>query len=362
METVTSKRLARMQQHIVSQSLDWIIIMNAHNFRYLSGFTGSTGVLVIRPGGAVLYVDGRYGEQAERQVSVASTVAAPRPVLPYVLAENRAGTKRIGFESNNVTHATYQELGKLLPGVELVGLHKIVETQRAVKDEEEFALIRKASRIADDVFEAYCGWLKPGLVENHVAARLEYEQRMLGGERNPSGVTIVSSDWRTAMPHGVASEKVIGANEAVMIDIGTVVGGYCSDLTRTVYLGKAPDRFKEIYGIVYDAQQRALDGIQAGMLASEADALARKIIDEAGYGHTFDHSLGHSLGLEIHERPFLNPRDHTVLEENMVFTVEPGIYLSGWGGVRIEDLVRVTSGGCEILNSCSRELIELGPM
>lgn len=359
MAATNPQRLKNLQQILIDRTLDAMLIMNTMNLRYLCGFTGSAGVLLVTPQDAHLYVDARYTEQAQLQVTGAKTAEAPRPVLNYVTAKYKDTLKRVGFEANRLTYLEYQELAGLLPDAELVALRNVVEELRAVKDPDEIALIQQAIDISDTVFDAFCGWLAPGMIEDQAAARLEYEQRMAGGARKISG-TIVAAGERTALPHGIATQRVIRANEPVMIDIGAVVGGYTSDLTRTVYLGKAPQDFQDIYQIVYDAQQHALDGIRAGITGSEAHNLAHAVIRDAGYGDKFGHSLGHCIGLDIHENPLLNPKDFSVLKENMVFTVEPGIYLPDKYGVRIEDVVRITKNGYEMLTHSTRLLREIG--
>ncbi|HZQ06782.1 MAG TPA: Xaa-Pro peptidase family protein [Anaerolineae bacterium] len=358
MSSTNPQRLKNLQRMLSAQDLDAMVILNVMNIRYLCGFTGSAGVLVVTPNDATLYVDARYTEQAQRQVVGAKAIEAPRPVLNYAVQQFKDRVKRVGFEANRLTYLEYQELKSLLPDVELVGLRDAVEQLRAVKDESEIELIQRAINISDGVFDAFCGWLEPGMVEDQAAARLEYEQRVGGGGRKISG-TIVAAGERTALPHGIATQRVVGTNEPVMIDIGTVVDGYTSDLTRTVYLGQAPDDFKKIYQIVYDAQQRALDGIRAGITGSQAHNLAHDVITAAGYGDKFGHSLGHCIGLDIHEYPLMNPKDFSILKENMVFTVEPGIYLTGKYGVRIEDVVRITANGCEMLTHSTRLLREI---
>lgn len=352
-------RLARLRMLCVEQSLDAILITNIVNIRYLTGFTGSAGVLVIDNEQSVLYVDGRYAEQAQTQVRHAASVGAPRPVLNYALQQFGNSITRLGIEANFLTVLERDFIQAFVPNIQLVSLDRAVETLRAVKDESELAAMQRAIDICDNVFTAFCGWIKPGMSENEVAARLEYEQRLAGGERNASGVTIVASGPRSSLPHGVASERVIRNNEPVMIDIGTVVNGYCSDLTRTVFLGAAPKAFRELYNLVYEAQQRALDGIRPGMTGIEADKLARDVIYQGGYPDNFDHSLAHAIGLEVHERPLLNPRDSSVIQENMVFTIEPGVYLAGQFGVRIEDVALITADGCVALSKSSRELLEI---
>lgn len=353
-----STRLDNLRKTLTAQNLDAFVILNAKNIRYLTSFTGTAGVLFVTPDSAKLFVDGRYTEQAKRQVQGGEVVAAPRPVLDYAANQYKGKVKRVGFEGNNLTFADYENLHALFSGVELVGLRGVVERLRMIKDAQELEYLKKAIQIADDVFDQFCEWLEPGMVESQAAARLEYEQRVAGGDRKFSE-TIVSSGERTALPHGIATDRVINNNEPVMIDIGAIIKGYTSDLTRTVFLGKAPEEYKKLYQIVYDAQQRALDGIRAGITGKDADALARDVINAAGYEGKFEHSLGHCIGLDIHEQPLLNPKDLSVLEENMVFTVEPGIYLPGQWGVRIEDVVRITKDGCEKLTNSTRLLREI---
>lgn len=356
---INPDRLARLRAMCVERNLDAILITNIVNIRYLTGFTGSAGVLVVGDERSILYVDGRYAEQAQTQVKNVTSVGAPRPVLNYALQQLGNGVARLGIEANFLTVLERDFIQTLVPKVQLVALNRAVETLRAVKDKAELAAMQRAIDISDSVFTAFCEWIKPGMSENEVAARLEYEQRLAGGERNASGVTIVASGPRSSLPHGVAGERVIRNNEPVMIDIGTVVNGYCSDLTRTVFLGSAPKAFRELYDLVHEAQQRALDGIRPGMTGIEADKLARDVIYQGGYRDNFDHSLAHAIGLEVHERPLLNPRDSSIIQENMVFTIEPGVYLAGQFGVRIEDVALITADGCVALSKSSRELLEI---
>jgi Xaa-Pro aminopeptidase len=226
---------------------------------------------------------------------------------------------------------------------------------RYVKDEAEVAAIRRAIEIADAAYSDFTQWVKPGMLEREVAARLEFFQRNMGGARKESE-TIVASGPRTAMPHGVATEREILANEPVMIDIGIVVDGYTSDLTRTIHLGSPPAEFEKIYQIVLDAQTKAEEGIRLGMTGREVDAIARQHITDKGYGEYFGHMLGHSVGLQIHERPNFSPAEDVKIEPGMVVTVEPGIYLPGKFGVRIEDIVLITDDGCEVLTRSPHEL------
>lgn len=352
-------RIQTLRQRLVDNQLEAFLTMHVQNIRYLCGFTGTAAVLTVGHDAARLYVDGRYTEQAQKQTVGVEVVDSPRPVLAYVLSQLQNSVSVVGFERNRVMLGEFQQMQAALPSAHLVGFNNLIEELRAVKDGEELSRMLEAIQIADDVYDSFCGWVRPGMVEDHVAARLEYEQRVRGGERNGSGMTVVSSGARTSLPHGIASKKVIDNNQPLMIDIGTVVGGYCSDLTRTVHLGAASPEFRQLYEVVFEAQQCALDGIRPGMTGIEADALARRVIEAAGHGDRFNHSLGHAIGLDVHELPLLNPRDGTVLKENMVFTIEPGVYIPGWAGVRIEDIALVTANGCQLLSKCKRELLEL---
>lgn len=361
-DSTTSRRMVSMQALLQEQSLDVALVTNPVNIRYLTGFTGSAGVLLIMEDKAALYVDGRYTQQAQKQVPKSiKTIGSPRPVLNFALEQLPQSIDRLGIEANFLTVAEKEHLQTLLPALTqgLVPLNRAVETLRAVKDKTELAAIQQAVDISDKVFTDFCEWVQPGMIENEVAARLEYEQRLAGGERNASGMTIVASGPRSSLPHGIASNRVIGKNEAVMIDIGTTVDGYCSDLTRTIFLGPAPESFKALYRLVQAAQESVFQSLRPGLTGIEADKLARDVIVQGGYPDNFDHSLAHALGLEVHERPLLNPRDSSLIQENMVFTIEPGVYLEGQFGVRIEDVVCMTAGGCKVMSQSSRALLEL---
>jgi Xaa-Pro aminopeptidase len=268
------------------------------------------------------------------------------------------GIKRLGFEKDFVTVGNYQKLAEGLSGIELVGLDDTIIELRAVKDLEEIELLAQAEAIGDKAFAHILDFLRPGLTERQVAIELERHMQDLGAS-GTSFETIVASGPRSAMPHGVASERVIGKNEFVKLDFGCVYKGYCSDMTRTVVVGKADGKQREIYHIVLEAQMAALAGIKAGITGVEADALARDVIVAKGYGDNFGHGLGHGVGLAIHELPRASRLSDNVLQPNSIVTVEPGIYLPGWGGVRIEDMVVVQEDGVRNLTSSPKELIEI---
>ncbi|MGL5514812.1 MAG: M24 family metallopeptidase, partial [Sporomusa sp.] len=265
--------------------------------------------------------------------------------------------ERIGFESDFVTWQVYQQLASCLPAIELVPVQ--LDCLRMIKDRQELALLTTAVEIADRAFDQALHMIKPGVTELEIAFELEYRMRKLGAEK-PAFDTIVASGVRGSLPHGRASNKVIEAGELVTIDFGAVYQGYHSDMTRTVAVGKATDKQRDIYAVVLAAQLAGIGAVKAGKTGKEIDHIARQIITAAGYGEYFGHGLGHGVGLFIHEDPRLSPAGDIKLAKGMVTSVEPGIYLPDWGGVRIEDLVVVTTAGCTVLTASSKDLIELG--
>jgi Xaa-Pro aminopeptidase len=351
-------RRQRLLDELESLELDALLVTRLTNIRYLAGFTGSTAYLIFGRD-PVIGVDFRYREQVEKEVSGIDVqhVESSRQLWPTIVGLVGASGGRIGVEATTLSLAQYLDLGELA-GVELVPTHGLIEKLRMIKDEDEIAAIREAARLTDEAMNDLLPLLEPGMTEHRVAGEIELLQRAKGGERDASEI-IVASGTRSALPHGIATSRRLQAGEPVMFDLGTVVDGYLSDLTRTVHLGPASDEFRQIYAVVLEALQRALDDIAPGMRGDEAHALAGDVIAEAGYGDRFGHSLGHSIGLDVHEPPLLSPRDPTVVEPGMVFTVEPGIYVPGVGGVRIEDVVVVREDGCELLSHAPRELVEL---
>jgi Xaa-Pro aminopeptidase len=305
-------------------------------------------------------VDFRYRDQVEREVKGIriNQVTSSREVWPATLEVlGEVGGGRIGLEATTLPLSQYLDVQQR-NGRELVPTRDVVERLRYRKEPEEIDAIRRAVELTDEAMHDLLGVIEPGMTEHRVAGEIERLQRAKGGERSASEM-IVASGPRSALPHGIASDRMIEPGGPVMFDLGTVVDGYLADLTRTIHLGPASDRFREIYAIVGEAQLRAEDGIRPGMTGREADALARDHIAAAGYGERFGHALGHSIGLDNHETPALSPYDTTVLEPGMVVTVEPGIYLPGVAGVRTEDVVVIGEDGCEILTKSPKELIEL---
>jgi Xaa-Pro aminopeptidase len=352
-------RRSRLLQELEALELDSLLVVRMTNIRYLTGFSGTTAFLVFgrEP---VIVVDFRYRDQVEREVKGIriNQVTSSREVWPATLEVlGEVGGGRIGLEATTLPLSQYLDVQQR-NGRELVPTRDVVERLRYRKEPEEIDAIRRAVELTDEAMHDLLGVIEPGMTEHRVAGEIERLQRAKGGERSASEM-IVASGPRSALPHGIASDRMIEPGGPVMFDLGTVVDGYLADLTRTIHLGPASDRFREIYAIVGEAQLRAEDGIRPGMTGREADALARDHIAAAGYGERFGHALGHSIGLDNHETPALSPYDTTVLEPGMVVTVEPGIYLPGVAGVRTEDVVVIGEDGCEILTKSPKELIEL---
>lgn len=356
-------RLGRFRDLLAKEKLDGFIVVSPDNRRYLSGFTGSSGILVFTGDRAVLFTDFRYLEQAAVETTgtgidlrkqgkkIWESVAA-------LLQENagESAGKCWGFEADHLVEKDYRFLAGRVGAGRLVPKEGFSDRLRAVKSPAEIELIAKATAVTDWAWERLLPHIKPGRREEELAALFEFFQREEGAS-SASFPTLVASGPRSALPHGAAGGRVFCPGDLVVIDGGAVYEGYCSDFTRTVVVGSEPGAEQErIYRLVLAAQERALSGLKPGMTAAEADALAREVVEEAGYGSNFGHGLGHGLGLNVHEAPHLAPNRETVLEPGMVVTIEPGIYVPDWGGVRIEDVAVITQGGRRILTRSPKTL------
>jgi Xaa-Pro aminopeptidase len=330
---------------------DPFLVTDGTNVRYLTGFESSNVAVLVEPGGgATLYTDFRYIEAA-RALAGVTVEQAKRSVTQY-LSEKLAG--RVAVEADALTYSQWQQLGE--GGAELVPTTGVVEALRAVKDAEELAAVARTARIADRAFEALTAEAWVGRTEREVAWRL-FELLHAHGADGVSFETIVASGSNGAKPHARPTDRLIEPRSLVTVDWGARAGGYCSDCTRTLATGALPDRLREIYDVCLAAQEAAVAGIRAGITGVEADSLAREPIEAAGYGANFGHGLGHGVGLQVHEAPNLSQQSKDTLAAGQIVTIEPGIYLEGEGGVRIEDLAIVREDGVEVLTSFPKTLI-----
>ena len=350
------KQLRKVLEH---RKVDALVVTHMPNVRYLCGFTGSTGVL-LAASHSVFFTDGRYAEQASAQVGGAR-VSIKKNTALAAAAENcvKLGFKRIAIESEHLTVAqlgTFQQaLGK---GVKVIPLANTVEELRVLKDADEIALLRNAVNLSSHLFRPLLRSIRSGVAESAIAAKLEYMARRAGAG-GMSFETIVASAERSALPHGVASAAKLPKAGFVVLDYGIVLDGYCSDMTRTVHLGKAPAEASALYVAVLEAQLSAISAVRPGATTGEVDQAARRELKRTKLERFFTHSTGHGVGLEIHESPRLAANNDVILKPGMVITIEPGVYLPGKCGIRIEDMLLVTERGYEVLTPVSKKLIEL---
>lgn len=354
-----SQRRGRAAALLAEPKLDALLVSNLHNIRYLTGFTGSSAALLLyKDAHAVFYTDPRYAVQSRQQVDCRVKIAKG-PLVRSILRDIRnSGLGRIGFEQDHLTVGQLEALKKELPvRAELAPVTGIVEGLRMVKDAAEIDLIRASVNLNSGALESALKRLRPGMTEAEFAAEIDYRSRRLGAEA-PAFDTIVAAGERAALPHAQpGAQKILPG--MLLIDMGAFRAGYASDMTRMVYLGAAPAKYKRAYRAVLEAQRAAIDAVRAGVKASAVDRAARLVLQGHNLDREFVHSTGHGLGLEIHEPPRLGRKDKTKLEAGMAITIEPGVYIEGWGGIRIEDTVLVTANGCEILTPTTKELREI---
>jgi Xaa-Pro aminopeptidase len=339
--------------------LDCLMISGRENIRYLTGFTGSNAALLMfADARTILYTDPRYTIQAAQQADCKITVAKGALVQSLMRDFDRSGKSGIGIEKDHLTVGLFQAFMKILPTrATAEPVAGIVEKLRMVKDEGEVELIRKSVDLNSQAFDAALKRIKPGIAESDVAAEIDYRSRRLGAER-PAFDTIVAAGERSALPHAQPGRAKAGQG-ILLIDMGAFLNGYASDMTRMVHIGKAPAKYKRTYKAVLEAQLAGIDAVRPGVTSKTVDAATRATLKAHGLEKEFVHSTGHGLGLEIHEAPRLGRKDKTRLEAGMVITIEPGVYIEGWGGIRIEDTVLVTKTGCEILTPTTKDLVEI---
>ncbi len=353
-------RQKTFQRTLNDEELDGFVVTHAANLRYLCGFTGSNGLLLFLNGRRVFFTDGRYTEQAAEEVRGAKLVIARGPLMPE--AAKLIGLQKsaaIGFEADLTTVATAAQMKKLVGrGIRWKATAGLIMRQRMIKDADELKLIRNAVNLGATVYLEAARLIGPGVSEVEVAGKLEFAARQAGAD-GMSFDTIIAAGKRGALPHGKASGQAIPKRGFVVVDSGVILRGYCSDMTRTLHVGKTSRVEREWYEAVLQAQLVGIATVRAGVMAGEVDDAARNVLSKAKLDRYFTHSTGHGVGLEIHEPPRLGKKQTEKLATGMVITIEPGIYVPGKGGIRIEDMVVVTENGCEILTPVTKELIEV---
>ncbi|HLR22649.1 MAG TPA: Xaa-Pro peptidase family protein [Pseudogracilibacillus sp.] len=352
------QKLTKLRNKLADQDLDGILVTNPYNRRYITGFTGSAGVVLITQNEAIFITDFRYVTQAKEQADGYTIIQHEKSIVEEIANQiERLGIGRLGFEENDITYADYSIYQSAFQ-TELIPTSQIIETIRLIKNEEELTVLREAATIADEAFNHIVNFIQPGMTEIEVANELEFYMRKLGATSSSFDI-IVASGFRSALPHGVASEKKIQTGELITMDYGAWYKGYCSDITRTIAVGDVSDELKTIYDTVLNAQIKGVEGTKAGLTGKAADQLTREYITDKGYGQYFGHSTGHGLGLEVHELPRLAPRAEQVLEPGMVVTIEPGIYVPEVGGCRIEDDIVIKEDGNELLTHAPKDFIQI---
>lgn len=362
-----SNRLAAVRRMMAERNLDALMVLVGENRYYLTGFTGedtqfdeTAGILLIAPERIVLATDARYEEQARRESAVDDVVIYKKgisEVLPDLLASLK--TRRLGFESVRLSFRDYCKIkdscGAAARPTELIPVEGIVESLRTVKEEDEILAMRESLALAESAFESLMAWLVPGLTEAQVAWELEKTMRDIGAP-SLAFSSIMASGPNSALPHAVPTTRKIAAREPLLFDWGAVLNHYCSDISRMICFSRPDDMLRKVYRTVRDAQQKAVEAARPGMNSRAVDAVAREHIEAMGFKNRFGHGLGHGVGLAVHEAPRISPLQDTILTPGMVFTVEPGVYIPGWGGVRIENMVVVREDGVEVLNRSGTHL------
>ncbi len=357
---MNARRIEALRRKMKALDLDGFLVTSGENRRYLTGFTGSFGWVLVTQSQVYLMTDFRYMEQAQKQAKDCKLVQFRQfsTVVTLRMLMEDLDVVTLGIESDRMTVEEFERLAGQVRRKALMPLKGFVDEIRRVKDEEEIACIAQAEQISDDAFRHVLTQIRPGMSEREIAMELEFQMRRCGA----SGVsfdTIVASGRRSSMPHGVASEKKVEIGDFITMDFGCVYQGYCSDLTRTIALGKVDEKQETVYNLVRKAQEEALSVVKAGVVGKDVHAAAQNVFQNAGYGPFFGHALGHGVGLEIHEEPRFSPSEEGVIAANTVISVEPGLYLPNWGGVRIEDLIVVREEGYQNLTHSPKDLIIL---
>lgn len=351
--------LGKLKEKLIEEKVDGFLVTNEVNIRYVTNFTGSESILLITPDRDYLFTDFRYVEQARLDVPWIRIAEKKVSLLRTICGKlKRLKVKKLHVESLYLTLEQYNEITKNIKGIHVIPTKGIIERYRKRKTQEELGKIRTAIDIAEKAYYGIQKKIKAGVSEKKIADLIEFEIRKCGGGKS-AFETICAAGPHASQPHAHASLRQIQKNDSVLIDWGASFQFYNSDLTRIRFVDRISTEFKKIYQIVLDAQRFAIDSVRAGRMAKDVDYAARNYIKKKGFGKCFGHGVGHGIGLEVHEGPTINGRSKEILEENMVFTIEPGIYISGWGGIRIEDIVVVTSSGCDVLSRVPKKLTEI---
>ena len=357
-DSIYSKRQKDLRMVLDERGLDGMLITNLTNVRYISGFTGSAASCLITPEGQYFVTDGRYIEQSKAQVKGFERFIDMNSHLSQIKDNNlNPNGFKLAFEGDHMSYALYENMISMFPNTKWENSSMILEDLAAVKDDHELECIRTAVEVTDKVYEEILPMLRPGFTEKQVANTMvsKYREYAEGEAYSP----IVATGPNGALPHAIPTEREFQNGDFIVIDAAAKYGGYHADMTRTPVVGKATEKHKEVYSIVKEAQQRGCEIAKAGVPCKEVDAATREYIGEMGYGKYYTHGTGHGLGLEIHTSPRFSPQSEQILEVNNVMTIEPGIYLAGWGGVRIEDDIIIGKDDCEILNQTTKDLVIL---
>jgi len=351
--------LSELKKKLKEDGVDGFLVTSEVNIRYVANFTGNESILLITPGLDYLFTDFRYTEQAHQDVPWAKVVVRKVSLMKTICGKlNRLNIRKLYVESSHLTFSQYNEIKEYTKRIKLVPSKGIIEYYRGLKTQEEVEKIQKAIVVAEKAYLSLKKRIQTGVSEKYLADMLEFEIRKQGGQRS-SFETICAAGSHASQPHARATDRKIQENEVVLVDWGATVQSYKSDLTRVVFKDRISRKFERIYQIVLDAQRLAIERVKPGVMAKQVDCAARSYIESKGYGECFGHGLGHGVGLEVHEYPVINKRSKEVLEAGMVFTVEPGIYIPGWGGIRIEDIVLVTKDGCNVLSQLPKNLEDI---
>ncbi|MEQ1884682.1 MAG: Xaa-Pro peptidase family protein [Bryobacteraceae bacterium] len=355
--TESDQRCQAVSARLRESKVDALLIASPANVRYLSGFDGSNGLILLTAKETHFFTDPRYAIAAARGVSGKVHVAKGPLYVGAAKVIRRKKLKKIGFEATHTNFQTYQKLKDELPlGASLVPVGGVIENLRMVKSAGEIAKIRASVRVNSEAYENVIRRVRPGVRESDIAAELEYQMKLLGAEK-PAFDSIVAAGERTSLPHAHPTGYRLAGNELLLVDMGAFLDGYASDMTRVVHLGTPPKRVKQMYAAVLEAQLAAIDTVRPGATSGSVDRAARQVLKKHGLDKFFVHSTGHGLGLEIHEPPRLGRKDETILQPGMAVTIEPGAYIEGKGGIRIEDTVLVTETGCEILTPTPKDFL-----